>query len=122
MTTEMRPNAQANRGDADRRHAGNEPVRDRCLGGIRPAHRWPAARFRPGFILELRPRTGNPTGPAGQLDFWNYDPATGVKIAITHLESRPEDLATSGAQEGERRRLYPGPCPAAGSAKRSEVG
>ena len=37
-------------------------------------------------------RTGNPTGPTGQLDFWNYDPATGAKIADYSPSVSPVDL------------------------------
>jgi hypothetical protein len=40
------------------------------------------------------PRTGSPTGPAGQFDFWNYDPATGAKIADHSPGVAPEDVAT----------------------------
>ena len=39
-------------------------------------------------------RIGSPTGPQGQPDFWNYDPATGVKIADYSPGVAPEGLAT----------------------------
>lgn len=38
-------------------------------------------------------RTGNPTGPQGQPDFWNYDPATGEKVSEYSPGVAPEDLA-----------------------------
>ena len=101
--------AQANRSDADRRHAGDEPVRDRCLAGICAAHQQPASHGSgPGFLWNHDLRTGNPTGPAGQLDFWNYTRLRAPRSLITHLESRRRTSRRSGAQEGERRRLYPG--------------
>ena len=39
-------------------------------------------------------RSGNPTGPAGQVDFWNYDPQTGEKISDYSPGVTPGDLAT----------------------------
>ena len=39
-------------------------------------------------------RTGSPTGPQGQPDFWNYDPAAGDKIADYSPGVAPEGLAT----------------------------
>jgi hypothetical protein len=45
-------------------------------------------------------RTGNPTGPQGQPDFWNYDPAAGGKIADYSPGVEPEDLATLWSTRG----------------------
>ena len=60
--------AQANRGDADRCHAGDESVRDRCLGGIVPYAATASNGSAGGSFWNYDLRTGNPTGPAGQLD------------------------------------------------------
>ena len=38
-------------------------------------------------------RTGTPVGPAGQPDFWNYDPETGAKIADDSPGVKPNELA-----------------------------
>ena len=38
-------------------------------------------------------RTGYPTGPGGQPDFWNYDPATGEKTSDTSPGVAPDELA-----------------------------
>jgi hypothetical protein len=37
-------------------------------------------------------RTGYPTGPAGQPDFWNYDPKTGAKISNSSPRMGPLEL------------------------------
>jgi len=46
-----------------------------------------------GSFWRYDARTGNPTGPQGQPDFWDYDPTTGEKIADTSPGVAPEDLA-----------------------------
>jgi hypothetical protein len=46
-----------------------------------------------GSFWSYDPRTGNPTGPAGQPDFWNFDPKTGAKISDSSPGVAPEDLA-----------------------------
>ena len=38
-------------------------------------------------------RTGNPMGPAGQPDFWNYDPMTGAKSSDFSPGVAPNELA-----------------------------
>jgi hypothetical protein len=38
-------------------------------------------------------KTGNPTGPQGQPDFWNYDPETGQKVSNYSPGVAPEMLA-----------------------------
>ena len=72
MTTEVRRTLKRTAVDADRCHAGNEPVRDRCLGGIRAALRRPASHGSgPGFILEPRSANRKPDWPgrtAGLLE------------------------------------------------------
>ena len=60
-----------------------------------------------GSFWRYDARTGNPTGPQGQPDFWNYDPATGVKIADYSPGVAPEDLATLWSAKGERRSAPP---------------
>ena len=36
--------------------------------------------------------TGNPVGPQGQVDFWNYDPQTGEKTSNSSPGVAPERL------------------------------
>ena len=45
-------------------------------------------------------RTGNPTGPQGQPDFWNYDPTTGEKISDYSPGVAPDELAALWSAEG----------------------
>ena len=63
-------------------------------GSTRRTSDQPAAVQVRGSFWNHDLRTGNPTGPAGQLDFWNYDPATGVKIADHSPGVAPEELVT----------------------------
>jgi hypothetical protein len=62
-------------------------------GSARRTSDQPATVQARGSFWGYDPRTGNPTGPAGQLDFWNYDPATGAKITDYSPGVAPEDLA-----------------------------
>ena len=61
--------------------------------------RSPAVRA-PRSLWSYDPQTGNPMGPAGQLDFWNYDPETGAKIANHSPGVAPEDLAVLWSVDG----------------------
>jgi hypothetical protein len=61
--------------------AGNPGDRAQTIQPVSPGWRYDA-------------RTGSPTGPQGQPDFWNYDPTTGEKIADTSPGVAPADLAT----------------------------
>ncbi len=63
-------------------------------GSARRSGDQPATVQARGSFWNHDPRTGNPTGPAGQLDFWNYDPATGEKISDDSPGVAPEGLAT----------------------------
>jgi hypothetical protein len=46
-----------------------------------------------GSFWSFDPQTGNPVGPAGQVDFWNYDPKTGAKLSDYSPGVAPNDLA-----------------------------
>jgi hypothetical protein len=62
-------------------------------GSARGTSDQPATVQARGSFWNHDPRTGNPTGPAGQLDFWNYDPGTGARIADYSPGVAPEGLA-----------------------------
>jgi hypothetical protein len=53
-----------------------------------------------GSFWSVDARTGNLMGPAGQPDFWNYDPKTGAKISDYSPGIAPEDLAALFSVEG----------------------
>lgn len=47
-----------------------------------------------GYSWTYDAETGNPRGPQGQVDFWNYDPQTGDQVANSSPGVAPRELAS----------------------------
>lgn len=62
-------------------------------GSTRGGSAEPATAETHGSFWRYDLETGYPTGPAGQPDFWNYDPTTGAKISDSSPGVASDELA-----------------------------
>jgi hypothetical protein len=69
-------------------------------GSTRGGSEAPATVEARGSFWAYDARTGYPTGPAGQPDFWNYDPTTGAKISDHSPGVAPDELAALWGADG----------------------